>query len=126
MVNKLRKNNRLTGLTGEKAAVEYLENVGYEILETNYRYGRLGEIDIIARENEYLCFVEVKTRNNLLFGLPSEAVDWKKQNKIRQMALLYTKMHKLENGKIRFDVVEVLLDKAGKPTVNLIRNAFGG
>ena len=65
----------------ERKAGAYLEGLGYEILEYNFR-GRGGEIDIVARENRYLIFVEVKYRRNEKTGSPLEAVDDRKQRRI--------------------------------------------
>ena len=73
-------NTRKFGIIGEKIAQGYLINKGYEILESNY-YTRRGEIDIIAKINNTISFVEVKTRNNLEYGSPAMAVNGvKKKN----------------------------------------------
>ncbi len=71
----------LTGVAGENHAAHYLQTLGYRIIQRNYRT-RIGEIDIIAREGEFLVFVEVKTRTGQNFGLPQSAVDARKQFKI--------------------------------------------
>ena len=103
----------------EQEAVCLLQSEGYEILETNYR-NRQGEIDIIAREGEYLCFVEVKYRANLRCGTPQEAVHAQKQEKIIQVARYYMMKHGLnEWTPCRFDVVAI----TGEDAV-LFRNAF--
>lgn len=116
------------GSEGEDFAAEYLEKNGLGIICRNFRFGRLGEIDIIAREAEYICFVEVKTRSSQRFGSPSEAVDLRKQMKIRQLAMIYLKKFNMTDSFIRFDIIEVMGSKNSgvfKPSsVNLIRNAF--
>ena len=71
-------NKRQIGAEYEKKAVALLLEKGYEILEVNYR-NRMGEIDIIAKDGKYICFIEVKFRTNSDFGSPLEAVDAKKQ-----------------------------------------------
>ena len=97
-----------------------MEKNGYEILERNYRC-RQGEIDIIAKEKQEIVFVEVKTRSNLCFGKPREAVDEGKQNHIYKTAKYYLYKHKLENSYVRFDVIEIYL-KIDKYRLNHIKN----
>lgn len=117
-------NNKEIGAFGEDAACEYLEDNDYEILERNFSL-KTGEIDIIAEKDGCTVFVEVKTRRNNLYGEPSEAVNWKKQQHIRNTALLYLRSIDVE---MRFDVIEVFY-KEGKDglevsEINHIRDAF--
>ena len=94
---------------GEDMATQYLVDKGYKILERNYK-NIIGEIDIIAEYKGVMVFVEVKYRNNDLYGMPREAVNRGKQLKIRKIATAYLKMkHKLDKP-CRFDVVEILKD----------------
>lgn len=114
------------GKAGEKIAEHFLKENGYSIIETNFRC-RLGEIDIIAAEGDYLVFVEVKTRRNLLYGFPVESINRKKINSIIKTAQAYLKLKNIKNINLRFDVVEVIMDnKKGEEQkeVKLIRNAF--
>lgn len=123
-----KENKRSFGKYGEELALKYLVTNGYNIRSTNYRVGRLGEIDIIANESEYICFIEVKTRTGTVFGTPAEAVDRKKQDNIKKLAYTYLKSQGLKDMPMRFDIVEVM----GKKTegsfildnINLIKNAF--
>ena len=110
------------GEFGERVACEYLEDKGYDILKRNFRV-KTGEIDIIAKDDECTVFVEVKTRQNNNFGEPSEAVDYRKQQKLIKTAACYTD---IENNEIRFDVVEVFYDIKDMKVlkVNHIENAF--
>lgn len=121
-------NKRSFGTEGEDFAAMYLEHDDFKVLCRNFRFSRLGEIDIIAREKEYICFIEVKTRSSTRFGAPAEAVDIRKQLKIRKLAMVYLKQFNLTESFIRFDVAEVFCSRASsgfKPSsVNLIRNAF--
>ena len=71
-------NKREIGFYCESAAVSYLKNKGFEIIEKNFRYGRFAEIDIIALKNSVLHIIEVKARSNKHFGRPAEAVNYKK------------------------------------------------
>ena len=116
------KENSYLGKIGEEAAVRALRNNGYKIIARNYRT-KLGEIDIIAKDKDTFCFVEVKTRSSDKFGLPSEAVSEAKQKQIAKAALVYLKENKLLEQKARFDVVSVLNSKEGQK-IDLIKNAF--
>ncbi|HRI00980.1 MAG TPA: YraN family protein [Saprospiraceae bacterium] len=103
---------QMIGIQGEQWAAEFLENKGYQILEKNWRYSK-AEIDLIAKKNEILVFVEVKTRTYDFFGSPEEFVSLKKQNLIAEAASVYMEQigHQWE---IRFDVIGILA-KTGKP-----------
>ncbi len=110
---------RNKGKAYEQKAAEYLKTKGFRILEMNY-HCKVGEIDIVAKDEEYLVFVEVKYRANAKSGLPQEAVDFRKQKKISATAGYYIMSHHLtENTAVRFDVVSIL----GEETT-LIKNAF--
>jgi len=93
--------------TGEDIAVAYLARRGWTILGRNVRYGRTGEIDIVAERGGVLAFVEVKTRSTDRFGSPAEAVTWRKQARIRALARQYLMTERPRASVIRFDVVEV-------------------
>src|SRR5882724_11014960 len=116
---------QVLGARGEKAAAKYLCRHGYKILLKNFRSGK-AEVDIVARQKDWLVFVEVKTRRTEEFGLPSEAVQREKQRNLSKAALDYLRL--LGNPKIhfRFDIVEVVIaDGAKKPgDIRLIQNAF--
>lgn len=110
------------GNWGEEAAVGLLKKKGYIILERNFR-GERGEIDIIARDNETLVFVEVKTRLQKTFGNPEDAVDNRKQAQIGKIAMVYLMEKDLKEKDCRFDVVAVF--KAGTKTeIRHIEDAF--
>lgn len=121
-------NKRATGTIGETAAVEYLKKNNFSILARNFRYRRLGEIDIISREMDYVCFVEVKARSSLEYGYPREAVNARKQENIRRIAQIYLSQNNINDSNVRFDVVEVYIEKKGDEIevkeVSLIKNAF--
>ena len=104
-------NQREVGTRQESRAAEYLESLGYHILERNFRC-RFGEIDLIAWDGDILCFVEVKTRTNLQMGLPREYVTPAKQRRIKKTALFYLVAHDLDCP-ARFDVAEVYAEKPG-------------
>lgn len=110
--------SKLFGNFGEAKAYAFLEQNGYEIVETNYQ-NFIGEIDIVAFDEQTLCFVEVKARSSKKFGLPREAVGFAKQNKIRMTASVFLQKTKIIYTSCRFDVVEILDDD-----ITLIKNAF--
>ena len=105
-----RRNNRETGSYYERMAGVYLTEKGYEILEYNYRC-RLGEIDIIARDGDYLVFCEVKYRADDRKGTPAEAVDYAKQRVISKSALYYMTVNGIDEIPCRFDVVSIEDDR---------------
>lgn len=101
----LSQNKRQTGAAYELKAEEYLLGNGYKILERNFR-NRSGEIDLIAKKEGYICFIEVKYRTTSDFGSPLEAIDVRKQNQIRKVAMYYLMKNKLsEWTPCRFDVI---------------------
>jgi len=95
---------------GEKLAVEHLKTQGYQILAENYRFQR-GEIDIIAKHEERIVFVEVKTRRSLKYGVPQSAVTKQKQRQISKIALAYLQKHNLIDTSCRFDVIAIQLTR---------------
>ncbi len=109
------------GLKGEDLAADYLKKKGYKVLQRNYRTP-LGEADIIAQDRDAVVFVEVKARSSDAYGQPFEAVNSRKQEKLRKVALYYLKQNKIE-VQIRFDVVSIL-SRNGKDEINHIREAF--
>lgn len=116
------KQNLVLGKSGENIAVDLLKEEGYKILATNFRT-KLGEIDIVAKDKDTLCFIEVKTRCSDRFGLPFEAISASKQRQISKVALLFLKEKNLLGKKARFDVVSVSFAK-DFPKINVLKNAF--
>lgn len=121
-------NKRSFGAIGEKIAADYLEKNGFTILDKNFRSGRYGEIDIVAVEREYLCFVEVKTRTSSLYGTPIEAVGYEKRKKMKALAWIYIKQKNLGERNMRFDIVEITGKKRNDEFIadhiHLVRSAF--
>jgi putative endonuclease len=113
-------NNKQKGDLGENIACRYLLSKGAEILESNYKI-KTGEIDIITKLENEIVFVEVKSRSNIKYGYPSEAVNYKKIKKITGTAKYYILQNNLYHAPIRFDVIEVYLNEN---KVNHIVNAF--
>lgn len=112
-----------TGVWGELFAARYLRDNGYKIVTANYRR-RVGEIDIVAKKDGILCFVEVKTRGQDPMFRPFEAVDISKQNKIKATANLFLENYGGENA-VRFDIIEVTLNETFElMELNHIKDAF--
>lgn len=103
-------NRKEKGKLGEDLATQYLIEKKYEILERNWRYGQFGEIDIIAKDNNTLVFVEVKTRSTTNFGLPIEAIDSKKLLQIKNIAKAYIMLSDRKYKDYRIDAISILLN----------------
>lgn len=110
------------GRYGEYLAVKFLEKKGYKIIEKNYSTP-LGEIDIIARDKTQIVFVEVKTRTSDSYGLPQEAVNYKKQKKIVNSAYFYLSKGRIDNASVRFDVLSISL-VGGEKVIEHIQDAI--
>lgn len=99
--------NKSIGGNGEDFAALILQTKGYEILERNYRT-KLGEIDIIAKKDNVLHFVEVKTRTQKTYGYPAESVTEDKLNRIRKASQIYMFNRKMFWRNVSFDVFEIM------------------
>lgn len=119
----MKSENKILGKKGEKLAREYLEKMGYIIIETNF-YCRFGEIDIIARYNDKLAFIEVKTRGQDVFGKPAESVGFIKRNRIYKVAEFYTYINELYDVPMSLDVIEVYVLESNKVRIAHIKNAI--
>jgi putative endonuclease len=120
-----RSDNKKTGDRGEDIAAQFLEDIGYRIVDRNFRYSTFGEIDIIAKKDGVLVFVEVKTYKTEEFGEPLLLVNFKKQEKLRKIAQIYMLQKKIEDIDCRFDVIGIKIAKSGTDSaVNHIENAF--
>jgi putative endonuclease len=109
------------GAEGEQLAAAMLESKGYVVLERNYRHRR-SEIDLIVQRDNWLVFVEVKTRTSDAFGFPEEFVDSRKKRKILEGADYYQYITEWK-GNVRYDIVSVNLVQ-GEPKIEHIEDAF--
>jgi putative endonuclease len=116
------EHHHAVGRAGEEAAVQYLCQQGYHVLERNYRC-RFGEIDLIARDGSTLAFIEVKTRRSQTFGPAAAAVTREKQRHLVKASQVYLTQKRKADEFCRFDVVTIELD-AQTPRIELIKNAF--
>lgn len=117
------RNTHAEGAFGEEIAVRRLTQLGMRILETNYRYGKRGEIDIVAMDGDTLVFCEVKLRRNDAYGPPQVAITPDKQRKIRRLAQAYLFQHNIHQQACRFDVVAISM-VGPTTTIDYIRDAF--
>lgn len=112
----------MLGSRGEDLAAAFLERRGYEILERNHRC-KTGEIDIVARDGSTLVFCEVKTRRTSRWGEPYEAVDFRKQARIRRLAALWLAERNPGASSVRFDVISITLG-GGEPGIDHFAGVF--
>ncbi len=109
------------GKKGEQFVVQYLQKKGYAILHTNYRH-KTGEVDIIAKKDATVAFVEVKLRNNPLID-PAEIINTAKQKKIISVAKLFLSKHNNSDIVCRFDVA-LVDENSHNLKVRYIEDAF--
>ena len=117
--------NRLLGRLGEALAANWLRERGCQVLAANWRC-RFGEIDLIVRDGNFLCFVEVKLRKSAANGQAGEVVDRRKQERLRTTAELYLTQNRTDLQP-RFDVVEIYAPQGREtldPTIQRVENAF--
>ncbi|WP_211745962.1 YraN family protein [Paenibacillus sp. Marseille-Q4541] len=106
---ELKDTRKAKGKAGEEAAIVFLKEAGYRIVDTNWRC-RSGEVDIIAECDDVYIFVEVRSRTGShQYGTPLESVNYRKINQVRHTAAVYLQERHLGNKQIRFDVIGVLL-----------------
>jgi putative endonuclease len=119
------------GHLGETYAAAYLDQLGLRLVAANFTVpiGRnlrgaivTAEIDIIAYDQDTLCFVEVKTRSSDWFAPPEVNVDRRKRRQITRAARVYRQMLGIENEPHRYDVVTVIIDDDDAPRIELLRN----
>ena len=117
-----------SGKMGERYVLQMLLEQGYTFIDANY-HSRFGEIDIIVKDNKYIVFVEVKTRDAKSISTPLEAVTFAKKKKLIQTALLYLQEHPdIQHLQPRFDVAGMITRGKNKEIIEIqyITNAFNG
>ena len=113
---------QLTGDQGEELASQYLRDKGYQIIDRNYRC-KFGELDIIARINEYLVFCEVKTKRGQTVH-PTYSITTKKIKKLHQLGLYYISRQRLHQYQPRFDVIAIQILNNRAPIIEHFINAL--
>jgi len=111
-----------TGKNAEDLAEEYLRGLGYEIVARNYTISH-NEIDIIAKDGNYLVFVEVRSKTGLDFGKPEESLTMGKRKQVRKAAEMYLHQNPFLNLLIRLDFIGITFN-GEKTVINHLKNAF--
>ena len=103
----MKKYNKCIGNYGEDLACSFLKNLGYTILDRNFRT-RYGEIDIICSYKDIIIFLEIKSRYTNNYGLPIESVTYSKQKQIIKLSKSYIHLKNLYNFNIRYDIISII------------------
>ena len=111
------------GVKGEAAAVGYLQRIGMDIIDQNWRC-TTGEVDVIALDGEDLVFIEVKTRRTTSAGTPEEAVSPTKQKRLARLARTYVAHAGIDTPSIRFDVIAIRVLSHDRALLRHHRAAF--
>jgi putative endonuclease len=111
------------GVLGERAAKKHLKHQGLKFLTANFRSQR-GEMDLVFRDQDCLVFVEVKTRSSEEWSRPASAVNAERRRRLTRTALDYLRLLKNPQVKLRFDIVEVLLEDGAVREVRHLPNTF--
>jgi putative endonuclease len=114
--------NQNVGKYGEDRAAEFLQKIGYEIIERNWR-GSGGEIDIVARDRDCLVFAEVKTRTRTGFGHPFEAITTRKVQTMRKLVSQWCHGQGQSLSKVRLDAISVLI-VGGRVNIEHLKQVF--
>lgn len=116
------KSTRDVGSSAEDLACQFLKKHGFKVLDRNFLI-RGGEIDIVARDKNWLVFVEVKARYSHDYGLPQESITPWKIKSLKRCALFYIQKVRWGNKPYRFDLVAIdYADSLEKPTIELIKD----
>ena len=118
----MRTQRQKLGKLGEDLAVKFLRKKGYQILERNFYVSRFGEIDIIARREKRLIFVEVKTKRNLSFGSPEEEFTPAKKKKIWRAIQNYLLKKAAQNKPWQVDLIAIDISQPGKAILRHYKN----
>ncbi len=108
------------GKWGEEIAAAFVEKKGYEILLRDWKSGH-HDLDIIAKDEDTLVIIEVKTRRNRLFGNPEEAIDYKKRQSLQSAINHFVKSHRI-NAPIRFDIISIVGMIGSIPEIDHIKD----
>ena len=111
------------GRLGEEAALARYRAAGYSLLARNWRCAA-GELDLVLRRGDVIVLCEVKTRAGGAFGGGHEAVTWRKQRKLRQLAEVFLAGLRVTPAAVRFDVASVLARPGTRPGVEVFEDAF--
>lgn len=115
-----------TGRRGERTAFFYLRRLGFVVTARGWRSPRArGDLDLIAWENDVLCFIEVKTRTTRAVAPAEAAVDGEKKRMLRKMAHYYMRQLPNRDVPVRFDILSIYFEAGKSANFELFRGAFG-
>jgi len=115
-----------TGRRGERAAFFHLRRLGFVVTARGWRSVRArGDLDLIAWENDVLCFIEVKTRTTRAVAPAEAAVDGEKKRMLRKMAHYYMRQLPNRDVPVRFDILSIYFEAGKSADITLFRGAFG-
>jgi len=115
-----------TGRRGERAAFFHLRRLGFVVTAHGWRTPKTrGDLDLVAWDNDVLCFVEVKTRTTRAVAPAEAAVDADKKRMLRKMAHHYLRQLPKQDVPVRFDILSVYLEAGNSAEFTLFRGAFG-
>lgn len=117
------KSTRQIGEEGEDIAAAYLESKGYTIVDRNYFFER-AEVDIVAFDESYIVFVEVKKRANTVFGQPEDYITEDKITNLYKAAEAWIYERKMDTAPARFDVIAIVQENNEAPEIKHFENAF--
>ena len=116
--------NKAIGNYGEEIAIGYLKEKNYHVLFHSFKC-KQGEVDIIAKTHDIICFIEVKSRFSRLYGAPVESITYSKRNRIINTAKYYLYINNIQDYNARFDVMELLFNNTNNSCkINHIIDAF--
>lgn len=110
---------RQLGQAGEQLAVELIENAGLDVIETNWRAGRVGEIDIVARDGNQVVIIEVRTRIGNSKGSALESVGQDKLSKLRILSVMWKEAHRVR-GRLRVDIIAITIEPRFRNTLRTL------
>jgi len=113
--------NRELGARGEALAAAYLEGLGYQLLDRNWRSGREGELDLVARDGEEIVAVEVKTRSGTTAGHPLESITARKAQRLRRLLLSWVRERHPRAPGLRIDAVGIVMRSGEDPRIHHLR-----
>ncbi len=111
-MNKI--SNKEKGMKAEQLAASFLANKGYRIVAKNYRFSRMGEIDLICLKRNIVIVVEVKFRSTFMTGRPEDAMTLKKCGQLRKLANIFVHREGYQKYRVRFDVITIVAQDFNK------------
>lgn len=118
---RTQSHNQALGARGEALAAEYLQSLGCEVLDRNWRSGRTGELDLVVRDRDHVVAVEVKTRSGRGYGTPFESITARKTDRLRTLLHSWVRAHRPVSGSLRIDAVAVTLLPGEAPQIEHLR-----